>query len=433
MCGNPQFPEFAVDTVAQATSTPSLNGGSCFLGAISGENNDFVAIVFDRKMNPFKLLDPANYTITGPVALNLSTGRFLFDGQNTVTIGLANYTGHNLDTGSAYTITVNNVWSAQGVKRSSTDTAAGIIALGDLAAPSVLVTDVRIDPSTANALLVTASEALDTTNAENPALYDYAGGNIATTATRVGPRCVSLTFAVAPVVGQNLQFTLTDLAGNTSGVITRAVTAADTTPPLVAGVAGLSVPNFGRDTVSISFNEQVNPIAALAPFNYTITSGAVTVNTNMARPSYESATNTVTWTLPSGVELDATAGVTVTVQNVLDFSGNIMPSPVTLSVAVTGDSTPPAFVNSFVDVRDDPTGKTVDVLFSEDVDPVFAGNASNWTVSGGPSVSSVTLLEPNHARLVLSSAIGAAATVGITSVPDLAKNASGSLSIDPVE
>ncbi len=433
MCGNPQFPEFAFATVAQATNTPSLATGSSFAASLSGENNDLVTIVFDRPMNKYKLLDPANYTVTGPVALDLANAQFRFDGDDTVTIGLRNFAGHNVDTGSSYSITVNNVWSAQGVKRTSTDTESGIVAIGDVTSPTVSALDVRIDPSTANSLLVTASEALDPVTANDPAFFDYAGGNIATAASRVGPRTVRLSFAVTPVIGQNLQFAVTDLAGNVSGTITRAVSAADTTPPLVSSVSGLAVPNLGRDTVSVTFDEQVDANSALLPGNYTITNGTRTFNPTLTRITYESTTSTVVLTLPSGQELDSSAGLTVTVQNVSDFGGNVMPSLVSLNGSVTGDVFVPAFENAFVNLRVDPTGRTIDVLFTEDVDTTFASSPSNWSASGGPTVSSVTMLEANHARLALTGALGVFGSVSVTNLPDLANNVVSSLAIDPVE
>lgn len=431
MCGNPLFPEFALASVAEATTAADF--GTLSLASLSGENNDYISIAFDRPMNPFKLLDPANYAVVGPTTLDLATAQFRFDGDDTVIIGLRNYTGHDIVTGASYTIIATNVWSAQGVKQTSVVVAPGNIAIGDSTSPTVAVGDVRIDPSTADSLLVTASEALDITTAQNPAFYDYDGGNVPTTVVRVGLNTVRLTFAVTPVIGQNLQFSITDLAGNVSGVITRAVAAADTAAPLVASVSGLSVPNLGRDQIFVTFDKQVDMDSALLPSNYTLTNGSRTFNPSVTRLTYDSTTRTVVISLPSGSELDTSAILNVTVQNVADFSGNVMPSLVSLNGAVTGDVTPPTFSNAFVDLRVDATGRTIDVLFDEDVDATWAQNAANWTVSGGPTVTSVTMLSGKHARLVATGAIGASATVDLVNQPDLAGNVSSALAIDPTE
>ena len=123
----------------------------------------------------------------------------------------------------------------------------------------------------------------------------------------------------------------------------------------------------------------------------------------------------------------------ITVQGVSDHSGNAMPSAVQTSTAVLGDHLAPSFANAFVNRRADGSGKTIDVLFSEDVNQAFASNALQWSATGGPNVLSVTMLEKNHARIVLSSALGAAQTIHLTGVPDLAQNASGAIAIDPAE
>jgi len=67
------------------------------------------------------------------------------------------------------------------------------------------------------------------------------------------------------------------------------------------------------------------------------------------------------------------------------------------------------------------------------VDGVFATNTSNWTASGGRSVLAVVLREKNHARVTLSAALLPTGTLQITGLLDVAGNASGAISIDPVE
>lgn len=431
-CGNPMFPELTHAIVAEDTAEPDFFPGSSSLSALSGENNDVVLIVFDRLMNPFGITDPANYTMTGATSVDLSNALFRFDGFDTVTIGLKNATGNDLVPGDLYAITVDDVWSAQGIQLTSTATMF-LNAGGDTTVPTVGSTDVRIDPSTANSLIVTADEALWTVSSDDPAFYDYNSGNIATSASRVGPRSVRVTFAVQPTVGGSLSFSVFDLAQNSSGSITRTVAASDTTAPLVASVVGGSISDLGKDTVKIVFDEPVDASTALNPANYLVTNGLRTLDPFQSRPTYESATNTVTFTFAPGSELDTSASLTVKVQNVADFSGNVMPSQVTLTGAVVGDTIAPAFHGAFVNWRVDPTGKTIDVLFDEDVDQTLSSSSANWTASGGPSVSTVTFLEADHYRVLLSSALGASGTVGITYVEDLAANFASTITVDPLE
>ncbi len=433
LCGNPMFPALAVPTLASDTSVPALMTGSSTLAPVSGENNDVISVVFDRPMSPWTLLDPSHYTITGTGPVSLASAVWSFDGTSTVTIALRSGTNDDLQTGTGYDVSVNGVWSAQGVQRSVADVESAITATGDVTAPDVPVGRVRIDPTTANALLVEADEALDLSSAQNAANYDYDSGNIATSAVRLGVRTVRVVFAVAPVVGQDLQFTLTDLAGNVSGTITRAVTAADAVGPLVSSVAGVIRPGWGGDVVSITFSEPVTSVTALSALNYGVTSGSRTLSMTNARLVYSSVTNTVTVLFASGQELDGTAPVSVSVGNVRDHSDNVMPAPIVVGGSVSGDITAPSISSAFVDWHDDANGLVVDVLFSEDVDTSWTANSANWTASGGQTVSSVTMPERNHARVVLGSALTASQTLSITTVPDLANNVSGPLTADPIE
>lgn len=433
LCGNPMFPALAVATIAENTTFPSLDTGFSAFTSVTGEGNDQVTVVFDRPMSPWNLLNPANYTLTGTGPIDVTNAVFSFNGTNTVTIGLRNFANHNLQTGGSYTLSVNNVWSAQGTPRAVSDTEVGIVAVGDSTSPTVAVGKVRLDPSDANSLLIESDEALDVTASETASNYDCNGGNIAVSATRIGPRVVRATFGSAPVLGQSLQFTAKDLAGNVSGSISRTIAAADTTGPLVSSVAGIIRPGYGGDSITVTFNEQVLGSTALNAANYQISTGATPLSMVNARIAYTSAQNKVTIVLADGQELDSTANVFVTIANVTDVAGNAMASQITVGGTVTGDTTAPSISKAFVNLREDFTGGIVDVLFSEDVDTTYASTTSNWTASGGQTVSGVTMLEKNHARLTLSAPLGASQTLSIGNVPDLARNTSAMLTVDPTE
>jgi hypothetical protein len=384
-------------------------------------------------MSPWNLLEPSNYDVTGPVPFSLASATFAFDGVSTVTIGLRAAPGQNLQSGSGYTLQVNDVWSAQGVQRTSIDVEGGIVAAGDAVPPTVAIGSVRLDPNNPNALLIEADEALDNAATATASNYDYDGGNIALTAVRLGQRTIRATFGTTPVAGNNLQLTVTDLAGNVSGTITRAVTAADVSGPLVSTVAGVIRPGVGGDVVNITYSEPVTTSTALLASNYTVTSGPTTLNLANVRLAYSSVTNTVTLFLPDLSELDANFPVNVTIANVQDYSGNAMSSQITLGGAVTGDTLAPSISSSFVNLREDPSGTVIDVRFDEDVDVAYASFAAHWTASGGQTVTSVTMPERDHARVTLSAALGASQTLAISNVPDLAKNVSSALTTNPEE
>lgn len=433
LCGNTLLPAFDFATTAEDTTQPSLALGFTSLTAYSGENNDEIVVVYDRPMSPWQLLDPGRFTITGPNgALNIDSATFLFDGASTVTIRMRAGVNNDLTTAANYTVSTNLVFSAQGEQRTIADTETPIVALGDSVAPVVAATGVRLDPSDANSLLVTADETLAIAESSNAANYDLNSGTIATSATRIAARVVRVTFPTPPTAGDTLDFTVSDLATNSTGTINRVVTAADSAVPLVVGVAGTIVPGYGQDYVDVAFDEPVTN-AALAVSNWTVTSNGAPRSLTGARITMLGSTSTVRILLPGGSDLDSAGTVSVTVNTAADFSGNSIAAPVTLGGAVSGDSTAPSALASFVNWRLDASGTTVDVWFDEHVDAAVAGLAASWSATGGATVSAVEMLERDHYRLTLSAALGASDTLSITSLDDPALNTSGTLVFDPAE
>jgi hypothetical protein len=433
LAGNPLFPALLVPTVAQDLTQPSLDIASTTFNSVSGENNDYITVKFDRPMSPWQLLNPANYAANGANAVDLISADYSFDGVDTVTITLKSGGAYDLLTGQTYNLGVNNVMSAQGTLRTTVDPDIGITAMGDSTPPNVLIGNVRLDPLVANSLVIEFTEATSPLSMTTAGNYDYNGGNLATTAQSLGTRDARTTFSVTPVVGQNIQLDVQDLAGNDSGMITRAVAAADTIPPHISSVAGLITPGWGGDVVTVSFDEPVSQVGASMTSHYAIQTGTTTLSLTGATTTYTSATNTISIHLVGGQELDANATLTVTVNGISDVSGNVMAVPIQTTGPVSGDTTPPSFKSAFVNWAQDPTGRTIDFLFSEDVDQTFASAPTHWVCSGGQFVFSVTMMERNHARLTISALLAAAQTVSITGLSDLAHNVAGTLTIDPVE
>ena len=206
-----------------------------------------------------------------------------------------------------------------------------------------------------------------------------------TTAERIGPRTIRVTFGVTPTPGNSLQFNVTDLAGNASGAITRTITAADGTAPLVSSVAGTMVSGSGGDFVTVTFNEPVDTVTALDASSYVVHTGATTLSMTGAVLSYSGNTNAVTIAFAAGQELVSGAALTVTVSGVSDLFGNAMASAVTIGGLTSGDASDPAFDQAFVNYRADAAGAVIDVQFSEDVDTSFVSSTSNWTATGIPT------------------------------------------------
>lgn len=433
LAGNPLYPVLAHALLSQDTTAPTLL--SAVATTFSGEANDTLVLVFDRPMSPWGATDRPNYTLTtGAGVVGLNRASFAFDGNATVTITLAGSGPQNLATGDNFTVAAAGLYSAQGALISGSTSVGPQAIVGDSLAPSVGVNNVRLDPATANSLLIEFSEALDPTASLTLANYDLNAGNLATSATLVGPRVVRATFAITPVASDSLDVQGTDLAGNASGVFTRVVQSADTTGPLVTSVSGVSTSGYGGDTLSIAFNEPVTTNTAFAIANYSITSNGNPISLLGATASYDSASSTVVFHLARGQELDSAASVHVTISGVCDVAGNPMAAPVATSGAVSGDTTPPAIASSFVDWAVDASGATIDVGFSEDVLASGAAAIQNWGSSGATSVSTVLRLADNHYRVTFTAPLGAGELLTVAGIADPAGNAAvGPLSSDPLE
>jgi hypothetical protein len=431
LAGNYLFPlsgnlglamEDASEAAHDAVATPVV--------AVSGERNDTLEVRFDLPMSPWGIEDPANYSISDGVHTpDLSNATFAFDGDRTVMISLDSLSADSFHFGRSYDIVVDGLTTAQGVELSGPITEVGVATSGDNTVPTVGVSDVRVDPSVANSLIVTVDEALDVTIAETAANYDYNSGSIATSATLIEPRTVRVTFGVQPAAGFDLDFTVTDLAQNATGTLTRTVAVSEGNTPLLVSVAGESVAGDGGDTVTVVYNEPVDPGTATELTNYSVTNGTAKSLAG-ASAEYDSAAMTVTIYLANGVELDAALSINVGVANVSDLSGNAMSStPVGLSGTVTGDLVAPGVLASFVNFREDTNGYDVEVLFTEDVDATFASDIFNWTCSGGQTVIDVQMISSDHARVLLLAPIVDGDNIEIAAgLPDSAGNTAGAIS-----
>ena len=430
LVGNYMFPKLTLALDTESAAEPALNLGGTPLVAISGEQNDTIEIVFDRRMNPWGILDPANYDIsTGGSSLDLTRATFEFDGNQTVSITLDGIGADSLQAASQYDFSVSNLRSDQGVQMSAPDTALTINVTGDITTgPVVGTTDVRLDRANPDAILVFADEALDPTLAEDEGRWNWNSGTFPTSATLIGPKTVRLTFASNPTAGTPLAYDVVDLAGNNGGASFRTVQAFETSAPVLLSTAGTAVAGAGGDYISVVFNESVELSTGLNVGGYTATNGGVTIPLTGSGAWYDSSLNAVNFYLAEGYELDATQVFSVTVAGVADHSGNAMPSPVSLGGNIVGDTTtPPGILGAFTNYREDVTGLLVDVQFDEAPEETFVTNQFNWTVTGasGQVVLGVLPIQGDSDvyRVVLSGALAAGEELEIAAgLPDLAGN-----------
>lgn len=441
LAGNVMFPAMDVPIAAADPTVPG-HGPAPEVTAVSGERNDTVVIRFNVDMSPWRITDPANYVVAtnpGGQAVDVGASDVAWDGGDTVTITLS---GSNVQAAESYDVTLeadaeNPLRSDRGMAIPGLDVATVAVDGDTAVGPTQVASQALLDVTDANSLIVVFDEAVDEAAAENPLEYDYDGGNVAVDAELLGPRVVRLTFLVpvsdggpALVVGQT---SAVDLAGNDPGGDLTLAVAADTLHPLLATADGLIEVGRGGDEVVVTFNEQIDLVTGLNAANYTVTNGSV-LDLAGASLTWDSVASAVTIHLPDGAELDVTQPLTVGVAGVRDVAGNAMPAPAALGGTITGDSAAPALDLAWTNYQADGFGTLVEVLFSEDVDTAFVGEAANWSTSGAGTVDDVTVVAADHVRLHLDQPLLGGETVDLAAgLEDLARNAAGALSAEPID
>jgi hypothetical protein len=430
-CGNPCFPLQGLAIAAEDSNEVALDNGLSQVVTVTGERNDVITVVFDRTPTPWNLLDPSNYALsTGGNPIDISGASFSWDGDVTVTIVLDAAGGPNLETGTNYDLDVTGVESAQGVSMTGTSSET-ILATGDSTAPDLPAGMVKLDAaSPTDTLLLEMDEAIDPTDAVDTSKVLLNGAINPDTAELVGARTVRAVFSGGVALGDTVQVDWRDLAGNL-GSVSRTVSAADVAGPLVTSVAGFMVSGTGGDYIEVSFDKQLELASALSSSNYTVTLDSNVMDITGSLLTYDAATATVTIHLPDGFELDWTQSMTIGVSDVYDLAGLAISPAASVGGPIGGDAVAPDFAAAFVDLHEDATGSTVDVLFTEEVRESFVTLTANWGVSGGQSVLAVEHRGEAFWRVTLSAPLGASETLDLTALPDLAGNVSGAISIAP--
>lgn len=432
MAGNPMFP-VSGRSIVEATSAELLDPifTSVTATAVAGEENDTIVITFDRDMNPFGMEDMNNYSIdvgNGAATLGLFRTNFEFNGTNQVTLTLeddmANY---NLQSGDLVSVTTENLHSSYGTLQNPVLSQSGIAVGGDGANLAIAGnTTVRFDPSSSLALLVTFPEAME----GSAGSYMLNGTLAASSVSQLSPRVVRVSFAAAPIVGDQLEIVVDDLAGNACVMMSCALAAADSSAP-GATIGAVETTGFGGDTLTITYNEPVTVSNSMLPGSYTITANGTPISLAGSTVRYSSIDNSVRFTLASGQEFPHGATVSVTISGVTDHAGNALNG--NLGGTSAGDNTAPSLSSAFANYSADPTGAVIDVLFSEDVNITRAEDVNNWSTNGSTLVVFSERVSGKHYRLTMSGAMAAGELLRANTMRDAAGNTSGLISINPIE
>jgi len=430
LAGNPLFALEGQAIALEDGTDPALDVGLSAALTVSGEDNDELSIVFDRAMSSWGMLSPGNFALTiGLDSIDLAGASFEFDGTSELSVRFDQGAAPSLETGAVYTLEASGLLSAEGNEISGISSDS-VTPAGDAVGPALVAGRVTLDPLDPGfSVLVELDEAIDPAQAEDESLIDILGV-VATNSTRLGQRTLRATFAGGVNLGETVNVTYDDLAGN-AGVASQAIAATDAVAPVLQSVSAVIRPNLGGDVIEITFSEPVGSASALNAANYDVTNGA-SLDLGGAILRYSSATNTVRILLPAGTELDANEDVLVAVSNVIDHAANMIPGGASLQVAPTGDVLAPSFAAAFVNLRQDVTGRVIDLLFSEDVATSVAELASSYTASGGQTVLSAQMLGGRMVRLELAVPFVLGQTIETSGMPDVAGNVSGAIDVTPL-
>lgn len=435
LAGNQMLPETAATVVAASVTEPSLSGINLAGVTVEGEGNDSFSFVFTDPVHPDGAMDAANYTLTNGALVDLTNASFSYNialGQ--VDVSFPGASNVNLQSAGSIVLTADNLRSLQGVTISAPDTETGAIT-GDTTAPTIGVSDARLDPAASSSVFVIFNEAVSTTGGADAANYAIVG-NTTSGAVLVTPRVARVTFANTVTVADTIDIAVaaaTDLAGNVAGGVAMiAVGAADAAVPTVTTVTATNGNASGRDTIVIEYSEPVSMALSEAMANYTVTAGGTAVDLTAATFWSSSTNDSVTIQLPESLALQTGDTVSVTPANVTDVAGNAIVSAAT-TATVAGDSSAPATVDAFQNIKEDITNMTTEFVFAEAMDATITSTLGNWSGSAGQSATAVTMTNDRSFRVTFDAAIGAAETIDILTPTDRAGNAGGTITVNPTE
>ncbi|MEL6715250.1 MAG: Ig-like domain-containing protein, partial [Planctomycetota bacterium] len=437
LAGNPLFP---VDGFALEAETGTALGfdASTEARAVQGARNDTITLEFDAPLGPWDLLDRSRLSMVESPSgdpIDLSSSSLQQTSPTTLVVTLTSGSIDQLESGATYQVTLTSdpsspIATSQGVELVGSIQTSALAVVGDISQGPTAASFAVVDSLDARQVVVVFDEAVFPSAAAALAEYSI-GATSPTSATLVGDRAVRLTFASPVSVGSFVDVTATaavDASQNAaSGTLSLAVQA-DVDAPVITGATADIVPGAALDLVTVTFDEPLDPTLARSPTSYAVTSvGGGTV----AFVTYDEETLTTTLAM-DGLIQGETLGIQVDAAS--DLAGNALTAPISTTATVDGDDVPPAIVSAMVDRFSDPTGRTVLVLFTEPVRPVFVTSASAWSSTGAENVQAVELVAPDRLLMQLDGALAPSSVLSVVAgVIDEPGNVAGVLSVDPAD
>lgn len=395
-----------VMTTAKTVLFTGIDSTPPVVSSATSVNNTTVNVVFNEEVDWATAQNTANYSFNPAISVTNAT---LQADNKTVQLITSPQTG-----GTNYTVTVTGVQDTAGNVIAGNNTAAFAGTAPPDATPPTVVSATGVNNTTID---VVFSEKVDTVTARNTANYAVNPAlAVSAAALQADDKTVRLTTS-SQTGGTPYTVTVTnvkDISGNTIGAGNSAgftgIAPPDTTPPTVA-----SARSVNNTTAEVVFSEPLDVDTAQNAANY-----AVTPALAVTRAAIQADGRTVRLTTAGQA---GGTGYTVTVTNVKDVAGNPVGAPNTASFTGTApDTTPPAVVSATAI-----SATRVDVVFSEEVEPLNAQKAANFTTNPLLTVSAAAL-QPDGKTVRLTTALQAVGTtysLTVANIRDLAGNLIG--------
>lgn len=208
---------------------------------------------------------------------------------------------------------------------------------------------------------------------------------------------VTFSRPVVPGLDQIALAGVVDAHGNPLAPITSAIAAGSVPVNAFTTVTFETVEGVANDRVLASTSQALDPDTAANFDRWTLTVGGVgLVDLSTQTLSYDLLSRTLTIDL----DFDVANGTTgdLAASGAVDVDGETFSLPAPQATAAGDDDTPG--VSSLTQNRvADLSGKTVDVVFTEDIDPTTATNTANYTFTPALTVDSATVVAGNIVRL----------------------------------
>ncbi|MFT5051060.1 MAG: hypothetical protein ACI8QZ_002467 [Chlamydiales bacterium] len=223
---------------------------------------------------------------------------------------------------------------------------------------------------------------------------------------QVADNTLRVTFS-APIVPGLDTVALNSIAGYHGNTYAGTEAIANTSPAVNAytSVSATTVENLGGDTVVAVTDQAFDPDLAILPAGWTLTVDGNPVTMADQTLTYDLSTRALT------IELDFDMGntdaIVLTAVGLTDVDGQTFNGAPGFGVTASGDSTKPTLVSAMQNRTIDTSGNTVDVTFSEDLDPTAATNTALYGFSPAVVTNTAALVGGSGrvVRLVTNTAI----------------------------